>query len=413
MKIILSRKGFDSGSGGFPSPIMPDGTLLSMPIPEQGSNVRYEELFYNGMNYAEILAGLRKNENQYFGKCHLDPDIRKDIFKPNYDINRERDWKPAFGQKGSSLVHLSNKGVDVGDLFLFFGLFKQAELVDGKYRFVKGAKEKHIIWGYLQINEILVNPNSKDYPWLGRHPHLDINDPKNAIFVAKDKLSWDKQKSAAGCLNYKDSLVLTKIGLSSSRWDLPDFILETDISYHSDKHRKDGYFQSVARGQEFVFSADERPEILKWVSNLIGANPPREKKDRITPEQINQLDPDEIFVFGSNLEGNHAGGAARTAMQWGAVMGQSEGLQGKTYAIPTMFKTVEEIKPYVNRFIEYANKNPYKRFLVTKIGCGIAGFNYKDIAPLFDSVIRKNITNICLPKEWTLYLISLEGIGKD
>lgn len=152
---------------------------------------------------------------------------------------------------------------------------------------------------------------------------------------------------------------------------------------------------------------------MNYENDLIGADHPREKRNRITPEQINHLDPDEIFVFGSNMEGNHAGGAARTAMQWGAIMGQGEGLQGKTYAIPTMFKTVEEIKPYVNRFIEYANKNPYKRFLVTKIGCGIAGFKSEEIEPLFEDVIKFKIPNICLPEEWTLYLISMEGIGKD
>jgi hypothetical protein len=265
----------------------------------------------------------------------------------------------------------------------------------------------------LQIEDILLNPTSEDYPWLGRHPHLDRDETQNAIFVARDKLSWDKRKDGSGCLNYKDSLVLTKDGLTTSRWELPDFILETDISYHSDKHRKDGYFQSVARGQEFVFSADERPEIMKWVSDLIGEDHPREKRNRITPEQINQLDPDEIFVFGSNMEGNHAGGAARTAIKWGAIMGQGEGIQGKTYAIPTMLNSVVEIKPYVLRFIEYAKSNPYKRFLVTKIGCGIAGFNYKEIAPLFLLVIREDISNICLPEEWVIYLVMLEGIGKD
>jgi hypothetical protein len=113
------------------------------------------------------------------------------------------------------------------------------------------------------------------------------------------------------------------------------------------------------------------------------------------------------------MEGNHAGGAARTAIKWGAIMGQGEGIQGKTYAIPTMLNSVVEIKPYVLRFIEYAKSNPYKRFLVTKIGCGIAGFNYKEIAPLFLLVIREDISNICLPEEWVIYLVMLEGIGKD
>ncbi|MDL2239983.1 hypothetical protein LJC73_07275, partial [Bacteroidales bacterium OttesenSCG-928-L14] len=111
---------------------------------------------------------------------------------------------------------------------------------------------------------------------------------------------------------------------------------------------------------------------------------------------------DEIFVFGSNKEGAHNGGAAKQALNWGAVYGQGEGIQGKTYAIPTMFDTVDEIRPYVNRFIEYAKANPYKRFLVTNIGCGIANFNPKQIAPLFEEVLKQNIVNICLSKEFSI-----------
>lgn len=79
---------------------------------------------------------------------------------------------------------------------------------------------------------------------------------------------------------------------------------------------------------------------------------------------------------------------------------------------PTMFNTVDEIKLYVQRFIEFAKNNPYKRFLVTKIGCGIAGFKSEEIEPLFEDVIKFKIPNICLPEEWTLNLIALESIGK-
>ncbi|MDR1847642.1 MAG: hypothetical protein LBR17_05945 [Bacteroidales bacterium] len=122
---------------------------------------------------------------------------------------------------------------------------------------------------------------------------------------------------------------------------------------------------------------------------------------QVSSDTITELTDNEIFVFGSNIHGNHAGGAARVARRkWGAIQGQGEGLQGQTYAIPTMFKTVEDIQPYVERFIEFAEKNPDKRFLVTKIGCGIAGFKVEEIANLFVDVIDKNIKNIYLPKEF-------------
>ena len=118
-----------------------------------------------------------------------------------------------------------------------------------------------------------------------------------------------------------------------------------------------------------------------------------------TPEWITELKPDEVFVFGSNLAGMHGGGAAWTAFrQFGAIMGQGEGLQGQSYAIPTMQGGVETIAPYVNKFIAFAKKHPELYFYVTRIGCGIAGFVDSEIAPLFAKA--KGVENIVLPKGW-------------
>lgn len=120
---------------------------------------------------------------------------------------------------------------------------------------------------------------------------------------------------------------------------------------------------------------------------------------RIAPSYISKLAPNEVFVFGSNLEGIHGGGAALTAYKkFGAIWGQGTGLQGQSYAIPTMQGGVETIKPYVDEFIDFARKHPDLRFLVTPIGCGIAGFKPSQIAPLFKEA--KNIFNIYLPKEF-------------
>lgn len=107
-------------------------------------------------------------------------------------------------------------------------------------------------------------------------------------------------------------------------------------------------------------------------------------KQRVTSNHIERLQPNEIFVFGSNLSGHHGGGAALLAMnKWGAIWGQGIGLQGQTYGIPTMQGGVETIRPYVDEFIQFANKHPEMTFLVTEIGCGIAGFTPQEIAPLF------------------------------
>lgn len=118
-----------------------------------------------------------------------------------------------------------------------------------------------------------------------------------------------------------------------------------------------------------------------------------------TPEFITHLEEGQIFVFGSNLAGRHGGGAARIAYErFGAVMGQGVGLQGQCYAIPTMQGGVDTIKPYVDEFILFAQQHPELTFLVTRIGCGIAGFRDEEIAPLFADAHL--LPNVVLPPRW-------------
>ena len=122
-------------------------------------------------------------------------------------------------------------------------------------------------------------------------------------------------------------------------------------------------------------------------------------KGRISSERITILDWNEVFVFGSNLQGAHGGGAARIAVeQFGAIWGQGVGLQGKSYAIPTMQGGVETIKPYVDEFVAFAKQHPEMTFLVTRIGCGIAGFTTEEIAPLFAGAI--DVKNVHLPADF-------------
>ncbi|GHT79202.1 hypothetical protein AGMMS50262_22630 [Bacteroidia bacterium] len=125
-----------------------------------------------------------------------------------------------------------------------------------------------------------------------------------------------------------------------------------------------------------------------------------ETKARISAPWIKALSKNEIFVFGSNLAGHHGGGAARLAMNWGTIWGQGVGLQGQTYAIPTMFGSVDEIKPYVDEFLNFAKEHSELKFLVTEIGCGIAGWTVEEIAPLFSRAISENIENVYLPESF-------------
>ena len=122
-------------------------------------------------------------------------------------------------------------------------------------------------------------------------------------------------------------------------------------------------------------------------------------KARVTDSLVVSLKPNEVFVFGSNLAGFHGGGAARTAYnKFGAIWGQGVGMQGQSYAIPTMQGGVVTIAPYVDEFIEYTRSHPEKRFLVTEIGCGIAGFAPEEIAPLFAKAV--DVENITLPQRF-------------
>ena len=130
----------------------------------------------------------------------------------------------------------------------------------------------------------------------------------------------------------------------------------------------------------------------------------QELRDRVTPDLITHVKPNEVFVFGSNLSGRHGKGAAKTALGFGAKWGQAAGIQGKTYGIPTKDAsirrtlTIDEIKPYVDDFIEWAKYHTGNIFYVTEIGCGLAGYKPKDIAPLFKDAFP--LQNVFLPERF-------------
>ena len=132
---------------------------------------------------------------------------------------------------------------------------------------------------------------------------------------------------------------------------------------------------------------------------------------RYTPERIAGLKENEIFIFGSNLAGAHGGGAARLAYErFGTVWGEGVGLHGQTYAIPTMQGGVETIKPYVDAFIRFAKAHHGQTFLVTRIGCGIAGFRDEEIAPLFTDAM--DVENIILPQEFVANITTTAAKGQ-
>jgi hypothetical protein len=155
-------------------------------------------------------------------------------------------------------------------LFLFFGWFRKTKYDGGKLVFNPIERDLHAFFGYLQIGEIKKVDQGFDVPrWMIRHPHTNDerkNNKTNTIYVARDNLSWNKSLPGAGRFMFNNKLVLTKKGLSKSKWDLPDCCKEAVISYH--KHPwKDGYFQSANKGPEFVIEDNKRIE--EWARNKI------------------------------------------------------------------------------------------------------------------------------------------------
>ena len=170
------------------------------------------------------------------------------------------------------------------------------------------------------------------------------------------------------------------------------------------------YYREVPDGvADFTLSKlpDDLRKIVEEFEGKYGCRTSSKAKHTcgVTPEHITKLADNEVFVFGSNLQGYHGGGAARAALNhFGAVWGVGVGMQGQSYAIPTMQGPVETIKPYVDQFIEYATAHPELHFLVTPIGCGIAGFHHSEIAPLFKKTM--SMCNVSLPKSFIEHLLS-------
>ena len=277
MKIILSRKGFDSSYGGYPSPILPDGRLISLPIPSSDSDT-YEGLHLDGYNsYYDLMKSLKPNI-RYYGsqhvlrqdtRCHLDPDIFRDVQK------RDKGWKPMFGQINQSQTHLKNQGVKEDDLFIFFGWFRRTKSNGTSLSFDGNEPDLHVMYGYLQIGLIKQVDNHCNIPcWMSSHPHTSRNRknvPTNTIYVARDTASWNADIPGAGVFRFGDALILTKKGYSRSKWQLPEFFREVTISRHSAASwNKEGYFKSVDIGQEFVIQDSNKVE--DWAKSLIEEN---------------------------------------------------------------------------------------------------------------------------------------------
>ena len=273
MKIILSRKGFDSSAGGIASPILPDGTLLSLPIPGE-SKTKYSDIIYKCEKYSDIIENLNPGFfNTKEKTCHLDPDIRKGI-----RLNTPADWQPAFGQTDKAQGQLKNAGVDVGDVFLFFGWFRG---VDENDRYIKYSKKNNItdfyryadlqvVYGYMQTGRIITDPDEiKKYYW---HPHSEGGYGKNnTLYIPSKRLIINGKDCGPGygTLDFNEKRVLTKEGFSRANWEKKEFLLPDKV-YGNKKNssRKPGETVFYA-GQWQELIVNESPGLLDWVKEII------------------------------------------------------------------------------------------------------------------------------------------------
>ena len=280
VRVILSRKGFDSSNGGCPSPIFPDGRLLSLPIPDKTSDIRYDVLEWHGINLGKLASDLTGNPKRRSHFAHLDPDIERQ------SLPRANRWRPLFGQTGSPQGHLRNLGVQIGDLFLFFGLFRRVEELHGVWRYVKHSPKLHVLWGWLQIGEIHAVDSlaPEALPWARYHPHFrGDRDANNTLYVAADELRLKDDRvsvNGAGLFQHiEDDVVLTaphskKVTL----WQLPSAFYPSEgkvpLSFHHDLDqwqlisRDYCTLQTVSRGQEFVLNTTHYPDVVDWVASL-------------------------------------------------------------------------------------------------------------------------------------------------
>ncbi|MBY0550597.1 MAG: hypothetical protein K2W95_25180 [Candidatus Obscuribacterales bacterium] len=281
MKIVISRKGFDSGSGGVPSPILPDGRLVPLPIPCAGDPHEYADVMVNGVRIDKLVEDLTGGRLKGSDRCHLDPDIDAASVR-----RRPSGWGPAFGQIGAAQSHLARHGIGSGDLFLFFGWFRPVEQTARmRWQYVKDQPGVHVIYGWMQVSEV-IQVNSKDARLkpFKNHPHLHNRDcDSNTIYLSGRKLAIASIKAdAAGMFSLLHAgRVLTDRAQSKrSVWRLPRWFHQdsgTTLSYHEQPHRwcasgsNHCTLQSVARGQEFVLTAGDPSLAEKWLAELFDA----------------------------------------------------------------------------------------------------------------------------------------------
>lgn len=276
MKIIFSRKGFDSQYGQVPSPILSDGSLQTFPIPSRYGRPLGDIQGPLGPLHG-LVSDLTGGTINALSSVHLDPDLNQ------CSLSRSVGWRASFGQVGAAQQHLANQKVGPGDVFLFFGWFRRAEHVAGRWRYVPRAPDLHVLFGWLRVGAVLKVGTSECPEWLGDHPHMQHARSfgvENTIYVAAEGLggTLNNIPGAGVFRRWGPHLQLTLPGRKRSMWRVPSWLLsnpeQPTLSYHRNPERwcvgEHGVLlQTVSKGQEFVIDVGDSKEPREWVQHLV------------------------------------------------------------------------------------------------------------------------------------------------
>ncbi len=294
-RIVLSRKGSDAAWGGRSSLRL--GTeLISLPIPESASRAAAAKQAGTGTRYGDLprhkhLGPLHEHLRDISADdyVHLDPDLR-----PELRPGRSRAETGLFGQVGAAERHLRNQEVGPGDLFLFFGWFREAVQVKGQWKRI--GPDEHCLWGWLQVAEShpAGTPKSvQKLTWGRHHPHIAFRerfDALNRVYRAQKRLSFAPDLPGAGVFRWHPGLTLTQRCGDADKpatrreWCLPGFFRRTGLTYN----QVDGpacpaargrlHLSSAPIGQEFVapahrpFRKSEHAAVGAWLATLFAGS---------------------------------------------------------------------------------------------------------------------------------------------
>ncbi len=254
--------------------------MTSLPIPDRQSPISYEDIQWQEHNLGRMVAALTHGRIPATHRAHLDPDLVAG------HLPRSPEWRPVFGQTGAAQGHLRNQGVCAGDVFLFFGLFREVLYSNDRLVWRPGAPARHVLWGWLQVERIVrVDDRTTRADWMAYHPHchrpVDIN---NTLYVAGEALQINgtAQQGLPGAgvfPRFSPRLALTAANaMRPGLWLLPDWLFPRPdarpLTYHAAPARwqrhSDGILLDVAaRGQEFLFHVADHPEAARWLCDLL------------------------------------------------------------------------------------------------------------------------------------------------